>query len=92
MSEHGSVSGPKVIEVGSPDEPVRQLVVGPGVGAGRHRRARRRDHDDLMSPVFAHSQLRLALLEQALRRGYEVVRALEGRFEGMHPPAASSRA
>ncbi len=28
MSEQWSVSGPKVIEVGGPDEPVRQLVVG----------------------------------------------------------------
>lgn len=46
-----------------------------------------------MSPVFAHGQLRLyllALLEQAPRHGYEVIRALEERFEGMYSPSAGT--
>ncbi len=46
-----------------------------------------------MSPVFAHGQLRLyllALLEQAPRHGYEVIRDLEERFEGMYSPSAGT--
>ena len=46
-----------------------------------------------MSPVFAHGQLRLyllSLLEQAPRHGYEVIRALEERFEGMYSPSAGT--
>jgi DNA-binding PadR family transcriptional regulator len=46
-----------------------------------------------MSPVFAHGQLRLyllALLADAPRHGYEVIRALEERFEGMYAPSAGT--
>jgi DNA-binding PadR family transcriptional regulator len=46
-----------------------------------------------MSPVFAHGQLRLyllALLDEAPRHGYEVIRALEERFEGMYAPSAGT--
>jgi DNA-binding PadR family transcriptional regulator len=46
-----------------------------------------------MSPVFAHGQLRLyllALLDDAPRHGYEVIRALEERFEGMYAPSAGT--
>ena len=46
-----------------------------------------------MSPVFAHGQLRLyllSLLEESPRHGYEVIRALEDRFEGMYAPSAGT--
>lgn len=46
-----------------------------------------------MSPVFGHGQLRLyllALLDEAPRHGYEVIRALEERFEGMYAPSAGT--
>ena len=46
-----------------------------------------------MTPVFAHGQLRLyllALLEEAPRHGYEVIRALEERFGGLYVPSAGS--
>ncbi len=46
-----------------------------------------------MSPVFAHGQLRLyllALLEEGPRHGYEVIRALEGRFGGLYSPSAGT--
>ena len=46
-----------------------------------------------MSPVFAHGQLRLyllALLDEAPRHGYEVIRALEERFGGVYSPSAGS--
>ena len=46
-----------------------------------------------MSPVFAHGQLRLyllALLDDAPRHGYEVIRALEDRFDGLYSPSAGS--
>jgi len=46
-----------------------------------------------VSPVFAHGQLRLyllALLEESPRHGYEVIRALEERFEGMYSPSAGT--
>lgn len=46
-----------------------------------------------MSPVFAHGQLRLyllALLDEAPRHGYEVIRALEERFGGLYSPSAGS--
>jgi DNA-binding PadR family transcriptional regulator len=43
--------------------------------------------------VFAHGQLRLyllALLDEAPRHGYEVIRALEERFGGLYVPSAGS--
>lgn len=46
-----------------------------------------------MSPVFGHGQLRLyllSLLEESPRHGYEVIRALEDRFEGMYSPSAGT--
>ncbi|GAB3687462.1 PadR family transcriptional regulator [Angustibacter aerolatus] len=46
-----------------------------------------------MSPVFAHGQLRLyllVLLAEAPRHGYEVIRALEERFEGLYAPSAGT--
>jgi len=46
-----------------------------------------------MSPVFAHGQLRLyllSLLAESPRHGYEVIRALEERFEGMYAPSAGT--
>jgi DNA-binding PadR family transcriptional regulator len=46
-----------------------------------------------VSPVFAHGQLRLyllALLDEAPRHGYELIRALEERFEGMYAPSAGT--
>jgi DNA-binding PadR family transcriptional regulator len=46
-----------------------------------------------VSPVFAHGQLRLyllALLDEAPRHGYEVIRALEERFGGLYSPSAGS--
>jgi DNA-binding PadR family transcriptional regulator len=46
-----------------------------------------------MSPVFAHGQLRLYLLSlvaESPRHGYEVIRALEERFEGMYSPSAGT--
>jgi DNA-binding PadR family transcriptional regulator len=46
-----------------------------------------------MSPVFAHGELRLyllALLNDAPRHGYEVIRALEERFGGLYTPSAGT--
>ncbi|HET7475721.1 MAG TPA: PadR family transcriptional regulator [Dermatophilaceae bacterium] len=46
-----------------------------------------------MSPVFAHGQMRLyllALLEEGPRHGYEVMRALEERFNGLYSPSAGT--
>ncbi|GAB4062848.1 hypothetical protein GCM10028777_03900 [Angustibacter speluncae] len=46
-----------------------------------------------MSPVFGHGQLRLyllGLLDEAPRHGYEVIRALEERFDGMYSPSAGT--
>lgn len=46
-----------------------------------------------MSPVFGHGQLRLyllGLLDQAPRHGYEVIRALEERFDGLYSPSAGT--
>ncbi|GMA88575.1 hypothetical protein GCM10025868_38250 [Angustibacter aerolatus] len=46
-----------------------------------------------MSPVFAHGRLRLyllVLLAEAPRHGYEVIRALEERFEGLYAPSAGT--
>jgi len=46
-----------------------------------------------MSPVFAHGQLRLyllALLEEGPRHGYEIIRALEERFNGLYSPSAGT--
>jgi DNA-binding PadR family transcriptional regulator len=43
--------------------------------------------------VFGHGQLRLyllSLLEESPRHGYEVIRALENRFEGMYSPSAGT--
>ena len=44
-------------------------------------------------PVFAHGQLRLyllALLNEGPRHGYEVIRALEDRFNGLYSPSAGT--
>lgn len=46
-----------------------------------------------MTPVFGHGQLRLyllSLLDEAPRHGYEVIRALEQRFDGMYSPSAGT--
>lgn len=46
-----------------------------------------------MSPVFGHGQLRLyllGLLDEAPRHGYEVIRALEERFDGLYSPSAGT--
>lgn len=46
-----------------------------------------------MSPVFAHGQLRLyllALLDEGPRHGYDVIRALEDRFNGLYSPSAGT--
>ena len=46
-----------------------------------------------MSPVFAHGQLRLyllALLDEGPRHGYEIIRALEERFNGLYSPSAGT--
>jgi len=46
-----------------------------------------------MTPVFGHGQLRLyllRLLDQDPRHGYEVIRALEERFDGMYSPSAGT--
>ncbi|MFB7587433.1 helix-turn-helix transcriptional regulator [Streptomyces sp. NPDC056169] len=46
-----------------------------------------------MSPVFAHGRLRLyllKLLDEAPRHGYEVIRLLEERFEGLYAPSAGT--
>lgn len=46
-----------------------------------------------MSPVFAHGQMRLyllALLNEGPRHGYEVIRALEERFNGLYSPSAGT--
>ncbi len=46
-----------------------------------------------MSPVFAHGQLRLyllALLADGPRHGYDVIRALEERFDGLYSPSAGT--
>lgn len=43
--------------------------------------------------VFAHGQLRLyllALLSEGPRHGYEVIRALEERFDGLYSPSAGT--
>lgn len=43
--------------------------------------------------VFAHGQLRLyllALLDEGPRHGYEVIRALEDRFNGLYSPSAGT--
>ena len=44
-------------------------------------------------PVFAHGQLRLyllALLSEGPRHGYEIIRALEERFNGLYSPSAGT--
>lgn len=46
-----------------------------------------------MSPVFAHGRLRLyllKLLDEAPRHGYEVIRLLEERFNGLYAPSAGT--
>ncbi|QGV78613.1 PadR family transcriptional regulator [Streptomyces ficellus] len=46
-----------------------------------------------MSPVFAHGRLRLyllTLLDEAPRHGYEVIRLLEERFQGLYAPSAGT--
>ncbi|MFF2730698.1 PadR family transcriptional regulator [Streptomyces sp. NPDC058008] len=46
-----------------------------------------------MAPVFAHGRLRLyllKLLEEAPRHGYEVIRLLEERFQGLYAPSAGT--
>ncbi|NNG39279.1 PadR family transcriptional regulator [Flexivirga sp. ID2601S] len=46
-----------------------------------------------MSPVFAHGQLRLyllALLAEGPRHGYEIMRDLEQRFNGLYTPSAGT--
>ena len=46
-----------------------------------------------MSPVFAHGQLRLyllSLLNEGPRHGYEVIRDLEHRFNGLYSPSAGT--
>ncbi|MEW2223190.1 helix-turn-helix transcriptional regulator [Streptomyces sp. NPDC006990] len=46
-----------------------------------------------MPPVFAHGRLRLyllMLLDEAPRHGYEVIRLLEERFEGLYAPSAGT--
>jgi DNA-binding PadR family transcriptional regulator len=46
-----------------------------------------------MTPVFGHGQLRLyllSLLDEAPRHGYELIRALEDRFNGMYTPSAGT--
>ena len=43
--------------------------------------------------VFAHGQLRLyllALLDEGPRHGYEIIRALEDRFNGLYSPSAGT--
>jgi DNA-binding PadR family transcriptional regulator len=48
---------------------------------------------DGVTPVFAHGQLRLyllSLLDEAPRHGYEVIRALEDRFNGTYTPSAGT--
>jgi len=43
--------------------------------------------------VFAHGQLRLyllALLNEGPRHGYEIIRALEERFDGLYSPSAGT--
>lgn len=46
-----------------------------------------------MAPVFAHGRLRLyllRLLDEAPRHGYEVIRLLEERFNGLYAPSAGT--
>ncbi|MEU1309688.1 helix-turn-helix transcriptional regulator [Streptomyces cinnamoneus] len=46
-----------------------------------------------MPPVFAHGRLRLyllRLLDEAPRHGYEVIRLLEERFQGLYAPSAGT--
>ena len=46
-----------------------------------------------MSPVFAHGQLRLyllSLLDEGPRHGYEIMRDLEQRFNGLYTPSAGT--
>ncbi len=46
-----------------------------------------------MTPVFGHGRLRLyllKLLDEAPRHGYEVIRLLEERFEGLYAPSAGT--
>ncbi|GAA3476511.1 PadR family transcriptional regulator [Streptomyces yanii] len=46
-----------------------------------------------MPPVFAHGRLRLyllKLLDEAPRHGYEVIRILEERFQGLYAPSAGT--
>lgn len=46
-----------------------------------------------MSPVFAHGQLRLyllALLADGPHHGYEIMRDLEARFNGLYTPSAGT--
>ncbi|MBD0694405.1 PadR family transcriptional regulator [Streptomyces sp. CBMA123] len=46
-----------------------------------------------MTPVFGHGRLRLyllKLLDEAPRHGYEVIRMLEERFQGLYAPSAGT--
>ncbi|MEU7168780.1 PadR family transcriptional regulator [Streptomyces morookaense] len=46
-----------------------------------------------MAPVFAHGRLRLyllKLLDEAPRHGYEIIRQLEERFQGLYAPSAGT--
>lgn len=46
-----------------------------------------------MAPVFGHGQLRLyllAILQEGPRSGYDIIRGLEDRFEGLYSPSAGT--
>lgn len=46
-----------------------------------------------MAPVFAHGRLRLyllRLLDETPRHGYEIIRQLEERFQGLYAPSAGT--
>ncbi|MEO3975798.1 helix-turn-helix transcriptional regulator [Streptomyces sp. CAU 1734] len=46
-----------------------------------------------MAPVFAHGRLRLyllKLLDETPRHGYEIIRLLEERFQGLYAPSAGT--
>ena len=46
-----------------------------------------------MAPIFSHGHLRLYLLnllEDGPKHGYELMRLLQERFQGMYAPSAGS--
>ena len=80
---------------GTEPDPTPPPTPSPTRPAGRLDRLGRLDQEGALTcpPVFAHGRLRLyllKLLDEAPRHGYEVIRLLEERFQGLYAPSAGT--